>query len=125
MCEPLVTRLRRAHEFIRALWIGDPPDKDSACELCAEAATELERLTEDVERLRSLIRKLRNAWFDSKLRYKTPEREWEDEREASRRMMQNNHNLIQFNDQTERIIRGEDLNLTPYCMADLDTGKGA
>jgi hypothetical protein len=53
MSETLVLRLRRAHEFILALWVGDiPPAKDSACELCAEAANELERLTVEVERLR-------------------------------------------------------------------------
>jgi hypothetical protein len=52
MSETLVVRLRRANVFIRALWGGDtPPARDSACELCAEAANELERLTAEVERL--------------------------------------------------------------------------
>jgi hypothetical protein len=53
MSETLVIRLRRANVFIRALWGKDTlPARDSACELCAEAANELERLTAEVGRLR-------------------------------------------------------------------------
>jgi hypothetical protein len=117
MSETLVIRLRRANEFIRALWAGDlPPDKDSACELCAEAATELERL-------QRIVRELRTAWFEHHLRFNAPEREWEDDRDLSRRMMQNNHIMKRFNDQTERILQGEQLNLIPDCLADLYAGE--
>jgi hypothetical protein len=117
MSETLVIRLRRANEFIRALWAGDlPPAKDSACELCAEAATE-------IERLQSLVRKLRTAWFEHHLRFNAPEREWEDKLDAAIRTLHNADNLFRFNDQTERILHGEQLNLTPHCLADMDAGE--
>jgi hypothetical protein len=102
---------------------------DGEAFVCSEHDTPLvmklpsvEQVTE-IERLRNIVRQLRTAWFEHHLQFHALEREWEDERDLSRRMRQNDDNLILFSNQTERILQGEKLTLIPYCLADMDESR--
>lgn len=74
------------------------------------------------ERISEAFRKLRDAWFARHLAARAPEREWEDEDEQERRESRNAAAKQLFDQQTEMILRGDDVpshRVHPSCLHDL------
>ena len=66
------------------------------------------------------FRKLRNAWFNSILRFHAHEREWESEEHEKVRETNNRKMKEKFDKQTELIINGSEKSIAPYCWNDLN-----
>jgi len=66
---------------------------------------------------------LRQAWFNSKLRSRAHEREWETEEQELRRTMDNDAMKGEFDRQTLAILRGEDYPISPRCWNDLISAR--
>lgn len=64
--------------------------------------------------LENAFRELRLKWFNRVLRSYSQERVWEDEEEYDLRIKHNELLLEKYNEQTERIINGEKLDVAPY-----------
>lgn len=69
--------------------------------------------------LEDTFRKLRLIWFNYHLMSRPSEREWEEETRSELRERNNQYLLEKYNNQTERIIKGEDLNIAPTCAFDM------
>jgi len=69
--------------------------------------------------LAGTFRALRNAWFSEVLHSYSPEREWEDEEREQLRKKQNAELRRKFDDDTERLIAGEDRPVHPRCAHDM------
>ena len=65
------------------------------------------------------FRQLREHWFNSELRSRPHEREWEDETQEELRERNNAAIKAKFDADTEAILRGEDRPINPRCGADL------
>jgi len=70
------------------------------------------------------FRKLREAWFNAHLKSNPHEREWEDETDVAMRNEDNAKIKLQFDEDTEAILRGEDRAIAPRCLADMEQHKG-
>lgn len=102
-------------------------DRDAERQHRIDRQNELTRLQGEVaslkierDRATAAFRKLRSAWFVSKLRSDAHCREWEDESRERSREIQNTANQKLFDEQTEAIISGQPRVVVPWCMADLD-----
>lgn len=69
------------------------------------------------------FREIRLAWFNRIIKSYSHERIWEDEEALDLRDKQNKELLEKYNDQTERIINGENLNITPYSSYDINKNE--
>ena len=67
------------------------------------------------------FRKMRDAWFDSRLASAAHEREWESEDREKQREDDNRQMRVIYDRQTDEILAGVDRCLTPRCWNDLDT----
>jgi len=65
------------------------------------------------------FRSLRKAWFDHHLRANAPEREWEDDDTERDRHHRNAELQTRYDEDTERILQGEERPIAPRCTADL------
>lgn len=70
-------------------------------------------------KIEDAFRKLRRTWFNYHLMSRCGERDWEDETQSELRERNNQYLLEKYNNQTERIINGEDLNIAPICAFDM------
>jgi hypothetical protein len=70
----------------------------------------------------SLVRKLRIAWFNTVLRYRSYEREWEDEEHQQARRRLNDELFAKYDSQTEALLSDaiDVPPVTPTCAADMD-----
>ncbi len=73
--------------------------------------------------LEKAFRELRDAWFNAHLRSYAHEREWEDEDREASREESNNYLKARYDEQTEAIIRGELLPISPYCSNDMSNSS--
>lgn len=73
----------------------------------------------DDEGVINAFRELRLAWFNAHLKSKPHEREWETEESEKRREEDNAELKEIFDEQTEAIILGEKLPISPRCSNDL------
>jgi len=66
------------------------------------------------------FRELRTAWFNTVLKRKAHEREWEPADRETQRELDNFNLKAIFDDQTEGIIEGDDFTVAPRCSAEMD-----
>ena len=77
-------------------------------------------LEDEIKRLHAIVRELRRAWFARHLASHPPEREWEDEARESLRASQNDALRAKYDDQTEALLEGQNVPLTPVCWNDME-----
>lgn len=84
-------------------------------------AEELEEFVQRSENADELFRELRGHWFRSNVALKAPERVWEREDQETEREEYNSGMRKQFDEQTERLLAGQDgFLIAPRCGNDLN-----
>ena len=78
----------------------------------------------EIERLHSIIRTLRNRWFTYHMKELPDLRMEENEWSRIYRDRRNEELQAQYDEQTEALLRGDDVPLTPTCGADMDRRNG-
>lgn len=64
--------------------------------------------------------KLREAWYYARLTRCAPEREWETEEQEADRVGHNLTMKLQYDKDTDAIMRGEHREIAPHCAAQLE-----
>ncbi len=82
---------------------------------------EFVKSVESLEVVTTVFRKLRESWFNAKLRSYGHERDWDDQDEERQelRNQQNRSSKAKYDEQTEAIIHGEKRCLAPTCDNDM------